>query len=114
MAGNFCFGCGVMVVAGSLNDLSSAMNVSPAVAGQLITAGAVAMGVGAPTLAAVLGGYARRRLLTLALLWYGLGHALSALMPSLATLLPVRAISVLAAAVFTQRAAAASNVPACP
>ncbi len=110
MAGNFAIGCGVMVVAGSLNDLSHALRVSAAVAGQLITAGAVAMGLGAPLLAAVWGGLDRRRLLTFALLWYAAGHALSALMPDYATLLPVRVLSVLGAALFTPQAAAAINM----
>jgi MFS transporter, DHA1 family, inner membrane transport protein len=114
MAGNFAIGCGVMVVAGSLNDLSHALRVSPAVAGQLITAGAVAMGLGAPLLAAVLGGLDRRRLLTFALLWYAAGHAASALMPDYATLLPMRVLSVLGAALFTPQAAAAINVLAPP
>jgi MFS transporter, DHA1 family, inner membrane transport protein len=114
MAGNFAIGCGVMVVAGSLNDLSHALAVSPAVAGQLITAGAVAMGLGAPLLAAVLGGLDRRRLLTFALLWYAVGHAACALMPNLATLLPVRVLAVLGAALFTPQAAAAINVLAPP
>ena len=114
MGGNFAIGCGVMVVAGSLNDLSASMAVSPAVAGQLITVAAVAMGTGAPLLAAVLGGFDRRRLLTLALLWYAAGHALAALMPNMAALMPVRAISVLGAAVFTPQAAAAINVLAPP
>jgi MFS transporter, DHA1 family, inner membrane transport protein len=104
----------VMVVAGSLNDLSQALAVSPAVAGQLITAGAVAMGTGAPLLAAVLGSWDRRRLLTLALAWYAAGHALAALMPNLAALLPVRALGVLGAAVFTPHAAATINVLAPP
>jgi MFS transporter, DHA1 family, inner membrane transport protein len=110
MAGNFAIGCGVMVVAGSLNDLSQALQVSPAIAGQLITAGAVAMGLGAPLLAAVLGGLDRRRLLSLALLWYAVGHAVSALMPDYTTLLPVRVLSVLGAALFTPQAAAAINM----
>ncbi len=78
LAGNFAIGCGVMVVAASLNDLSHALAVSPSVAGQLITAGAAAMGLGAPLLAAALAGWDRRRLLTLALLWYAGGHALAA------------------------------------
>lgn len=107
MAGNFAIGCGVMVVAGSLNDLAASLAVSPALAGQLITVGAVAMGTGAPLLAAALAGVDRRLLLTGALLWYAAGHAASALMPGYAALLPVRAISVLAAAVFTPQAAAA-------
>ena len=114
MAGNFAIGCGVMAVPGSLNDLSASLAVSPAVAGQLITAGAVMMGLGAPVLAAVLGGWDRRRLLTLALLWYACGHALSACMPGLATLLPVRVLCMLGAAVFTPQAAATINVLAPP
>jgi len=114
MAGNFAIGCGVMVVPGSLNDLSHSLAVSPAVAGQLITAGAGAMGLCAPLLAAALAGWDRRRLLTLALLWYAAGHALAALMPSFAALLPVRVLGVMAAAVFTPQAAAAINVMAPP
>jgi predicted MFS family arabinose efflux permease len=53
------------------------------------------------------GGWDRRRLLALALLWYGLGHAVSAVMPDYAVLMPVRAATMLAAAVFTPQAAAA-------
>ena len=111
MAGNFAIGCGVMVVAGSLNDLASALQVSAAVAGQLITAGAVAMGLGAPLLAAALVRFDRRWLLTAALLWFALGHALSALMAGYAALLPVRMLAVLGAAVFTPQAAAAMVRP---
>jgi predicted MFS family arabinose efflux permease len=114
MAGNFAIGCGVMVVAGSLNDLAASLQVSPAVGGQLITAGAVAMAVGAPLLAAWLGGWDRRRQLTLALLWYAAGHAVAALMPSLAALLPVRVLGVLAAAAFTPQAAATVSALAPP
>ncbi len=114
MAGNFAIGCGVMVVAGSLNDLSAALQVSAAVAGQLITAGAVTMGLGAPLLAAALVRFDRRWLLTAALLWFAVGHALSALMPGYAALLPMRVLAVLGAAVFTPQAAAAINVLAPP
>ena len=110
MTGNFAIGCGVMVVAGSLNDLAHDLTVSPAVAGQLITAGALAMGAGAPLLAAVLAGWDRRRLLALALLWYAAGPAAAALAPDFAALLPVRVVGVIAAAVFTPQAAAAINV----
>lgn len=104
--GNFAIGCGVMVTAGSLNDLTRSLQVSVAVGGQLITIAAVVMAFGAPLLAAAVGGFDRRRLLTFALAWYALGHALSALMPGYAALVPVRAASVLAAAVFTPQAAA--------
>lgn len=110
LAGNFAIGCGVMVVPGSMNSLVASLEVSVAVAGQLITAGAVAMGCGAPLLALLLGSLDRRLLLTGALAWYAIGHVLCALVPGYAALLPLRALAVLAAAVFTPQAAAAVNV----
>ncbi len=110
LAGNFAIGCGVMVAAGSLNDLVRSLQVSVAVGGQLISMAAVVMALGAPLLAVTIGGWDRRKLLTLALLWYAAGHALSALMPSFAALLPVRAACMLGAALFTPQAAAAINV----
>lgn len=112
--GNFTIGCGVMVVAGSLNDLVRSLQVSVALGGQLITVAAAAMAIAAPLLAAVLGGMDRRRLLALSLVWYAAGHALCALAPSLTTLTPLRAATVLAAAVFTPQAAAAIGTLASP
>ncbi|MGA0610735.1 MFS transporter [Caldimonas sp. KR1-144] len=105
--GNFVIGCGVMVVAGSLNDLTRSLDVSVAVGGQLITVAAVVMCVGAPLLAAAVGGIDRRRLLAWSLVWYGIGHAVCALAPNYALLTPLRALTMLAAAVFTPQAAAA-------
>jgi predicted MFS family arabinose efflux permease len=107
MYGNFAIGCGVMVTAGSLNDLTASLQISVALGGQLIAVAAVVMAVGAPLMAALVGRWDRRQLLVFALLWYAVGHLLSALMPSYGTLLPVRAVSMLAAAVFTPQAAAA-------
>jgi predicted MFS family arabinose efflux permease len=65
------------------------------------------MGVGAPLLAGWVAAFDRRRLLALSLLWYAAGHGLSALMPDWGALWPVRALCMLAAAVFTPQAAAA-------
>ena len=107
MFGNFVIGCGVMSVAGTLNDMARSLNVSVALAGQLIAIAAATMAFGAPLLAGWVSGFDRRRLLAIALLWYGAGHAISALMPSYGTLWPVRALTMLAAAVFTPQAAAA-------
>jgi MFS transporter, DHA1 family, inner membrane transport protein len=98
LAGNFAIGCGVMVAAGSLNDLVRSLQVSVAVGGQLISVAAFVMALGAPLLAAAIGNWDRRRLLTLALVWYTLGHAISALMPDFTALLPVRAACMLGAA----------------
>ena len=114
LSGNFAIGCGVMVAAGSLNDLVGSLQVSVALAGQLVSVAAAAMAVGAPVLAMLLGRMDRRTLLTAALVWYAVGHALSALMPNFAALLPVRTLCMLGAAVFTPQAAAAINVLAPP
>lgn len=110
--GNFVTGCGVMVAAGSLNDLVRSLQVSVAVAGQLIAIAAAVMCFGAPLLAGWVAGFDRRRLLVAAMLWYAAGHLACALMPSYAALWPVRALTVLAAAVFTPQAPAAVGVMA--
>ncbi|QHE89014.1 MFS transporter [Hydrogenophaga sp. BPS33] len=106
MVGNFVIGTGVMVVPGTLNDISQALDVSIPQAGQLITAAAILMGVGAPVLASLVAGWDRRRLLALSLLWYGLLTAACALAPNYAVLLPLRVLAVISPAVFTPQAAA--------
>ena len=105
--GNFVIGCGVMVVVGTLNDIARALSVSVAVAGQLVAVAAIVMCFGAPLLAGWVGALDRGKLLAAALAWYAIGHALCALAPSYAMLLPIRALTVLGAAVFTPQAAAA-------
>ncbi|OGB16285.1 MAG: transporter [Burkholderiales bacterium RIFCSPLOWO2_12_67_14] len=106
MLGNFVIGTGVMVVPGTLNDISASLNVSIPQAGQLITAAAILMGLGAPAFATLVAGWDRRRLLTLSLLWYALLTGICALAPNYATLLPLRVLAVIAPAVFTPQAAA--------
>jgi len=108
--GNFVIGCGVMAVVGVLNDLTASLHVSVARGGQLIAIAAAVMCFGAPLLAGWVGGFDRRRLLTGSLLWYAAFHVVAALMPSYETLWPVRAATVLGAAVFTPQAAAAIGV----
>ena len=110
--GNFCIGCGVMVVIATLNDLARSLQVSAPAAGQLVTAAGLALALSAPLMAAVVAGYDRRRLLAASLLWFAVGHLLAALMPNLGLLLPVRLLSVLGAAVFTPQAAAAISLMA--
>jgi predicted MFS family arabinose efflux permease len=105
--GNFVIGCGVMAAAGVLNDLSASLQISVALAGQLIAIGAVVMGLGAPLLAGWVAAFDRRRLLAFSLVWYAVGHGLSALMPDWGTLWPMRGLCMLGAAVFTPQAAAA-------
>jgi predicted MFS family arabinose efflux permease len=96
-----------MVAPGVLNDLVRSLQISVALGGQLIGAAALVMAFGSPLLAALFSGWDRRRLLVLALLWYAAWHALSALAPSYAALLPVRCLCMLGAAAFTPQAASA-------
>ncbi|WP_372658970.1 MFS transporter [Hydrogenophaga sp.] len=106
MMGNFVIGAGVMVVPGTLNDISQSLQVSIPQAGQLITAAAILMGVGAPVFAGLVAGWDRRRLLALSLLWYAVLTLACALAPNYATLLPLRVLAVVAPAIFTPQAAA--------
>ncbi len=110
LAGNFAIGTGVMVVPGTLNELSTSLQVSAASAGQLITAGAIVMCLGAPLLAAVFAGWDRRLLLACTMLWYAAGHLLATAMPSFGGLLVVRMLTVVAPAVFTAQAAACAGL----
>lgn len=106
MVGNFVIGTGVMVVPGTLNDISQSLAISVPQAGQLITAAAILMGLGAPLFAGLVAGWDRRRLLTWSLIWYSLLHAACALAPNYAALLPLRVLAVVSPAVFTPQAAA--------
>jgi predicted MFS family arabinose efflux permease len=112
--GNFVIGSGVMVVAGTLNELSSSLQVSVATAGQLISAGAVLMCLGAPLLAALVAGWDRRRLLALSMLWYGALHLACTAAPTFGALLPLRVIAMLSPAIFTPQAAACVGLLVAP
>ncbi|WP_365731870.1 MFS transporter [Ramlibacter sp.] len=104
--GNFVIGSGVMAVPGTLNEIAASLQVSVAAAGQLISAAALVMCLGAPTLAALVAGWDRRRLLAMCLLWYGVLHFACAGAPSLAWLMPLRVLCVIAPAIFTPQTAA--------
>ncbi|WP_137919978.1 MFS transporter [Hydrogenophaga sp. 2FB] len=106
MVGNFVIGTGVMVVPGTLNDISVSLGVSIPQAGQLITAAAILMGVGAPVFAGLVAGWDRRRLLALSLVWYGVLTAACAWAPHYEVLLPLRVLAVVSPAIFTPQAAA--------
>jgi predicted MFS family arabinose efflux permease len=110
LGGNFAIGCGVMAPSGVMNDLVDSLHVSAAVAGQLITVGAIVLALSAPLLAARVANSDRRRLLALWLLWFAVGHALAALAPNFTVLAIVRTVTLLGAAVFTPQAGAAIAV----
>ncbi|TWO70150.1 MFS transporter [Caenimonas sedimenti] len=104
--GNFVIGTGVMVVPGTLNEISESLQVSVTTAGQLITAGGVLMCIGAPALAAVVAGWDRRRLLVFSMVWYAVMHFACAFAPSFGWLLALRVLALVPPAVFTPQAAA--------
>ena len=110
LAGNFVIGTGVMVVPGTLNEISASLAVQVATAGQLNSAAAFVMCLGAPLLAAAVAGWDRRKLLALTLLWYAAWHVVAALVPSFGALLPVRMLTVIAPAIFTPQAAACASL----
>ena len=106
MFGNVVIGMGVMVVAGLLNEIRGALDVSVSTAGHLISAAALLVCLGAPLLAMLVTHWDRRRLLVGSLLWYAVFHALAALAPDFDSLLIARVLAMASAAVFTPQAAA--------
>lgn len=104
--GNFVIGTGVMAVPGTLNELSTSLQVPVATVGQLISVGALLICLGAPLFASLVAGWDRRRLLALSMLWYALLHMVCAAMPTFGSLFFVRVLAMISPAVFTPQAAA--------
>lgn len=114
LIGNFVIGTGVMLVPGTLNDIATSLQTSVASAGQLITAGAITVCIGAPLLAAALAKFDRRILLAASMLWYAIMHAACALAPGYTSLLILRVLAVISAAIFTPQAAAVAGMLVAP
>jgi predicted MFS family arabinose efflux permease len=114
LIGNFVIGTGVMLVPGTLNDIASSLQISVATAGQLITVAAITICICAPLLAAAVARVDRRVLLTASMLWYALLHAACALAPGYTSLLILRVIAVISAAIFTPQAAAVAGMLVAP
>lgn len=114
MFGNLAIGTGVMIVAGVLNELADDLAIAPPVAGQLISAGAIVMALGAPIAAATTSRFDRRRLLAFTLAWYAAGLIASALASTFPQLLGLRMLTVISAAIFTPQAAATAALLAPP
>jgi predicted MFS family arabinose efflux permease len=108
--GAFAVGTSGYIVSGVLPQVSQQLNVSPAAAGQLVTAFAIAYAIASPLLAGVTGRWERRKLLVVAILVSALGNALAAIAPTYELLLVTRVISALGAAVFTPAATVVATV----
>jgi predicted MFS family arabinose efflux permease len=100
----FAVGTDSFVVAGVLPDLAASLHVSPSVAGQLITAYALAYAVLSPVMAAVTGHWPRRTVLLIGLVVFILGTAGCAVLPSFGALLACRAIAGLGGAIIVPTA----------
>lgn len=104
--GNFVIGTGVLLPAGLLSQLANELSVSVSTAGFLMLAGGLVVGIGAPAVAALTSKIDRRYLLTFAMVLFGAGHGLSAIAPDFWTLLAIRSVMIVAAAIFSPQAAA--------
>jgi MFS transporter, DHA1 family, inner membrane transport protein len=114
MFGNLAIGTGVMIVAGVLSEVAADLQISPPVAGQLISAAAIVMALGAPIAAAATSRFDRRLLLALSLAWYAIGLIASAFAATFPQLLGIRMLTVISAAIFTPQAAATAALLAPP
>ncbi|MFF4035421.1 MFS transporter [Streptomyces sviceus] len=99
-AGTFLMGTTEFVVAGLLPELAGDLGVSVSHAGLLITAFAVGMIIGAPTMAMATLRLPQRQTLVLALSVFCLGHLVAALSASFTIVLVARVVTALATGAF--------------
>ncbi|MEU6419171.1 MFS transporter [Streptomyces spiralis] len=99
-AGTFLMGTTEFVIAGLLPDMASDLGVSVSHAGLLITAFAVGMIVGGPTMAMATLRLPQRQTLVLALAVFALGHIVAALSGSFVIVLIARLVTALATGAF--------------
>lgn len=112
--GNFAIGTGVLIMPGMLNELTIDLASTPANIGMMISAFAMVICFTGPLLASWTSAMERRTLLTAALLLYALTHLLSAAAPGYGSLLAIRMVTALGAAVFTAQAAATAGLLVSP
>ncbi|MEU5891750.1 MFS transporter [Streptomyces sp. NPDC047461] len=99
-AGTFLMGTTEFVIAGLLPELSAGLGVSTSQAGLLITAFAIGMIIGAPTMALATLRLPQRQTLILALAVFSLGHVVAALSTSFTVVLAARVVTALATGAF--------------
>ncbi|MDQ0994275.1 MFS transporter [Streptomyces sp. V3I7] len=99
-AGTFLMGTTEFVIAGLLPEMASDLHVSVSHAGLLITAFAVGMIIGGPTMAMATLRLPQRRTLVLALAVFALGHVVAALSTSFTVVLAARVVTALATGAF--------------
>lgn len=108
--GNFAIGTGALIVPGMLNELSTDLHVGAAAIGMMISAFALTVCIGGPFLASWTAAVERRKLLTASLVLYALAHFAAAFAPDYDSLLAVRIVTAIGAAIFTAQAAATAGL----
>jgi predicted MFS family arabinose efflux permease len=108
--GNFAIGTGALIIPGMLNELTADLGVTPAAVGLIISAFAITVCLGAPFFASWTSKVERRKLLTAALALYAVTHLAAALAPGYNSLLAIRIVTAVGAALFTAQAAATAGL----
>ena len=104
--GAFAIGTEGYALAGLLPNVAADLNVSLALAGQLITAFSLTFALGSPLLAVATSRFERKRVLLVSMLAFGLFNVIAALVQDYAMLFIARLGMALAAAVFMPAASA--------
>ncbi|GAA2448496.1 MFS transporter [Streptomyces glaucus] len=105
----FAIGTDGFLIAGILPDIARSLDVSPSVAGQLVTFFALAYALLSPVLAAVTASWPRRRLLLTGLAVFTLGNVIVAVAPAYGIALTGRLVAAAGAAVVTPVATVAAT-----
>jgi predicted MFS family arabinose efflux permease len=113
-AGTFLMGTTEFVIAGLLPELAGDLGVSVSHAGLLITAFAIGMIIGSPTMAMATLRLPPRRTLILALSVFCLGHVVAALSASFTVVLVARVVTALATGAFWSVGAVVATTAAGP
>jgi len=106
-AGMFAIGTDSFVVAGILDQVAGSLNVSLALAGQMVTLYALSYALLSPVIAAALANWPRKRLLLTGMVIFVIGNVITALAPNIELVLASRLIAGLGAAMFSPTATAA-------
>jgi DHA1 family inner membrane transport protein len=112
--GTFLMSTTEFVIAGLLPEMASDLNVGVAQTGLFITAFAVGMIIGAPTISMATVGLPKRTMLVIALLVFAAGHVVAAASPSFAVVMGARVITALATGTFLSVAAVVATTAAGP
>jgi DHA1 family purine base/nucleoside efflux pump-like MFS transporter len=99
--GNFAVGTGALIITGILPKVSTDLNVSVTVAGQLVTIYALTYAIAAPLLAAFTGNIARRIILLSALLIIAGANVVAAIAPNYEIVFIARLLAAFGGAIFT-------------